>query len=216
MTPIAPPKVAGRVKDFCERVSPGQTPVYLPVTPTPGAKVVDCFPTVQRQIKAAGGDMVIGWQVWLQPGILIEAEFHAVWRAADGELHDITPKPSGIRQILFLPDPRKVYDERQVENIREPLSDAPEVVELIAAFKADFEFKNRGRLATFHGDLRDVLTPGELKELAVVDQRKLKAQVAFAYRFFPAVVPAISKGKLNRNAPCHCGSGRKYKQCHGR
>jgi preprotein translocase subunit SecA len=23
-------------------------------------------------------------------------------------------------------------------------------------------------------------------------------------------------GKVSRNAPCPCGSGRKYKQCHGR
>jgi preprotein translocase subunit SecA len=23
-------------------------------------------------------------------------------------------------------------------------------------------------------------------------------------------------GKVQRNAPCPCGSGRKYKQCHGR
>ncbi|RYD60108.1 MAG: preprotein translocase subunit SecA, partial [Sphingomonadales bacterium] len=27
--------------------------------------------------------------------------------------------------------------------------------------------------------------------------------------------PATWEGRVNRNAPCPCGSGRKYKQCHG-
>ena len=32
----------------------------------------------------------------------------------------------------------------------------------------------------------------------------------------PAVEPVRREGpKLGRNEPCHCGSGRKYKQCHG-
>ena len=26
--------------------------------------------------------------------------------------------------------------------------------------------------------------------------------------------PAASPGSLGRNDPCHCGSGKKYKQCH--
>jgi preprotein translocase subunit SecA len=27
--------------------------------------------------------------------------------------------------------------------------------------------------------------------------------------------PAEWEGKISRNAPCPCGSGRKYKHCHG-
>ena len=31
----------------------------------------------------------------------------------------------------------------------------------------------------------------------------------------PAEDPATWEGKVSRNAPCPCGSGRKYKHCHG-
>ena len=27
--------------------------------------------------------------------------------------------------------------------------------------------------------------------------------------------PIMSKKKMKRNEPCHCGSGKKYKHCHG-
>ena len=30
-----------------------------------------------------------------------------------------------------------------------------------------------------------------------------------------AEIPAISKKKMKRNEPCYCGSGKKYKHCHG-
>ena len=29
-------------------------------------------------------------------------------------------------------------------------------------------------------------------------------------------VPLMSKAKIGRNAPCPCGSGKKFKKCHGR
>jgi len=32
----------------------------------------------------------------------------------------------------------------------------------------------------------------------------------------PAMVPAPTGPKLGRNDPCFCGSGLKYKKCHGR
>jgi len=28
--------------------------------------------------------------------------------------------------------------------------------------------------------------------------------------------PIIKKQKISRNAPCTCGSGKKYKHCHGK
>ncbi len=29
-------------------------------------------------------------------------------------------------------------------------------------------------------------------------------------------IKPIKKGKIERNAPCPCGSGKKYKKCHGK
>ena len=31
-----------------------------------------------------------------------------------------------------------------------------------------------------------------------------------------AATPAAAGPKIGRNDPCHCGSGKKYKQCHGK
>ncbi|HEU5349689.1 MAG TPA: SEC-C metal-binding domain-containing protein, partial [Ktedonobacterales bacterium] len=28
--------------------------------------------------------------------------------------------------------------------------------------------------------------------------------------------PSVANGKIGRNDPCYCGSGKKYKMCHGR
>ena len=28
--------------------------------------------------------------------------------------------------------------------------------------------------------------------------------------------PVVAEKKIGRNDPCHCGSGKKYKQCHGK
>jgi preprotein translocase subunit SecA len=32
----------------------------------------------------------------------------------------------------------------------------------------------------------------------------------------PKKQPVVADKKINRNEPCPCGSGKKYKQCHGR
>lgn len=68
-------------------------------------------------------------------------------------MNDITPKPGGISQILFLHDPNRRYEQRQVNNIREPLLDALEVRELIAAADAQFEFMDRGERGREHGTI---------------------------------------------------------------
>lgn len=213
MTAIAPPKVAGRVKDFCERVSPGQTPVHLPITPPHWATRANCFPNVGKHVEEHGGALAIGWAIWVHPGIFIEAEFHGVWKDLAGQLHDLTPRAKGGHQILFLPDPGKTYDGQQVNNIREPLCDAPELPKLFAALKAEFEFMNRGRFANFHGDLNEIMTAEEKVELGAIRARKREAQLAYTARFEPQ---QFARTKLDRNGPCPCGSGRKYKQCHGR
>jgi len=33
--------------------------------------------------------------------------------------------------------------------------------------------------------------------------------------FQPALVPVVAASTVGRNDPCHCGSGKKFKKCHG-
>ena len=42
----------------------------------------------------------------------------------------------------------------------------------------------------------------------------MKADVKVNQR--PVSQPVISGNKVGRNDPCHCGSGKKFKKCHGK
>lgn len=151
MVPRAPRAITNAVRTFCKKVVAGSKPIYLDTRPVPGARIDDCFAVVERQVAQKGGERVLGWQIWQHAQIMIEAEFHAVWRDPSGVLRDITPKPGGISRILFLQDASRRYEQRQVNNIREALLDTHEVRELIAAANAQFEFMDRGERALEHG-----------------------------------------------------------------
>lgn len=109
MMTTTPPEISRPIKRLVERVVPGGSAIYLPVTPEPGAVVNECFPNVAAKIESAGGRMLCGWQLWEWPHVLVEAEFHAVWISPDGDLVEITPKPQHESKILFVPDPKLRY-----------------------------------------------------------------------------------------------------------
>jgi peptide deformylase len=54
--------------------------------------------------------------------------------------------------------------------------------------------------------------------VAVVCQHELDHlnSTLFIDRSVPKVVPVVKKEKVGPNEPCICGSGKKYKKCHGR
>ncbi len=174
------------------------------MTPKKGAIVNNCFPIIEKQVQDHGGSICYGWQIWEWPNIMIEAEFHAVWKDSDGGLHELTPKPLLIKNILFLPDPVRVYQGKQVNNVRRAISCADAVKDFINASDAEFEFMNRGKRANQHGELR--ITQKELIELEQIRQQK-----ADAYCRIIASLP-----QPGRNDPCLCGGGKKFKKCHGR
>ncbi len=121
--------------------------------PLANAPVNDCFSVVPRHVLQHGGEQVIGWAVWEWPRVYIEAEFHAVWRQNDGSLLDITPKAASIPRILFLPDIRRVYNGRQVDNIRKPLAHDPAIKRFCELATLMYREQNRGDLAEYHGPI---------------------------------------------------------------
>jgi len=185
------------VIEFCRSLSQ-EAPVYLEVRPDPVAVINECPSNVRRHIQSDGGDAITGWQIWEWVGLMIEAEFHQVWRSADGELRDVTPKVLPFPRILFVPDPRLTYDGRQINNIRRALTSDNRVREFIALADRIFAITNSGALAEFHG----LLPPDVARESMKLEIEKT--------RLFDAVM----RSEPGRNDLCRCGSGRKYKRCH--
>ncbi len=115
--------------------------------------------------------MQYGWTIWYLPGVLMEAEFHAVWLSSDGDYLDVSPHPIHLHpeRILFLPDPNTAYRGRQIDNVRIPLSKDPKVREFKRHNEEKFRLLNEGELADQHGpvtvpQLRPILR--RLAELA--------------------------------------------------
>lgn len=172
--------------------------VYLDVIPEPYAKVVECFPAVVEKIRRDGGSQQLGWQIW-KTSLLVEAEFHAVWKSPNGELRDITPKQLPIARILFLPDTRAGYIGAQVDNVRLNITGNRLVDDFIEISKAIFRIQNKGVRAFEY-------------EIRLTDQ---EAQLHHALLQMHSAIYAMAMQGLTRNDPCFCGSGKKYKRCHG-
>ena len=57
----------------------------------------------------------------------------------------------------------------------------------------------------------------DLRELdAIRAARAPAAEASTPVEALPSLEPAFGGGSTGRNDPCPCGSGRKFKKCHGR
>lgn len=120
------------------------SPVYVPSLPAQDAPYNECFPLVEEHVANYGGSVVFGWAIWERPKVLIEAEFHAIWRAHDDGLADISPRPFAIPRILFAEDKRRKYTGLSIDNIRKPLTNDKDVHRLIALAAERFRLMNEG------------------------------------------------------------------------
>lgn len=194
----APKEIFPYVREFCRTLNPENGPFFLKVTPEEAAKPLACTLNVEDKIQKEGGSAVYGWKIWEWYGLMIEAEFHTVWRSADGDLYDITPNEGGYEKVLFLPDESIRYEGKQINNVRRSLSGNSKVQSYIEAHEHLFEIYNRGdRAFQYKIELSDAETM-ELK----------KVQLAIA-----KLAIEILKSTPGRNELCGCGSGKKYKKC---
>jgi len=177
-------------------------PIIVDVKPEINSMELDCFPIVQNKVNSSGGRMILGWQIWKSTN-LIEAEFHAVWKSEENELIDITPKQiSGFNHTLFVIDERLEYDEKQIDNIRINITSNKLVDEFILICESIFIFENKGERAYQYGN--------ELK-LNEVESKKYKMLKTLKNIYLQMI-----RNKASRNSPCLCGSGKKFKHCHGK
>ena len=199
-----PPEITDEIMQLCRQLDPSQTPRYVPVRPQAGSMIDSCFFNLPEKVAADGGSIQHGWTIWERPSLLIEGEFHAVWVSPGGEFVDITPKRDSEKEILFLPDSKRVWTGELVDNVRMPLINNEITRRLIKSSKESFEIKKRhykgGPLVEFLAET------GPLPEFLAAPFKQ----------FVESYMPANPvRRKVGRNEPCPCGSGKKHKKCCG-
>jgi hypothetical protein len=122
--PATPPITKGILK-LARQIDATSTPDYVAVEPGEDCLPGQCFENVAATVKRTGGSVQHGWRLREQPAAYVEGEFYAVWRRLDGNLIDVTPRPDGVTEILFLPDTRLVWEGDPVEPRRMMLNEQP-------------------------------------------------------------------------------------------
>lgn len=219
-----PVEISEAIIKFCAQIDPTQTPAFIRPKPDPKAVLHECYANVRRKIKNHGGSMQLGWLIWETPGIMLEGMSHAVWRSPQDELVDVTPQMDGEAQLLFLPDSSATIQNEYgnvIASRRMPLVDDPVVHEFIRlSEEKDALFaKTQGTV------FKDKVQAIEIKKAHVLRKLALKYPGKVPdVRFVPSSSrKPVAKGvgedgrpkKVGRNDPCPCGSGKKYKKCHG-
>ncbi len=123
MNPTTPKEISEEIVIFCREIDPTYKPFFVPVKASEAVRFNFCMTDVPRYAKNNEGTVQFGWTIWEDPSLSLEAEFHATWVSPSGEIIDVTPKPDGERQILYLKDSARVYENVLVDNIRKPLID---------------------------------------------------------------------------------------------
>lgn len=195
--PHAPELTEDGVRALVERVVPGGSAVHVTITPARFAQVKGCFPAVQEKIRRDGGAMTVGWQIW-RTSFLLEAEYHAVWCALDGSLHDITPKGLPIDRILFVADPARTYDGAWQDNVRMNMSGNALGNDFIAIAEALFAVENRGERA-YQADIELSQKEAGARDFLLGQKHNVEIMIA--------------KG-LTEDSPCFCRSGATFRACH--
>lgn len=156
---------------------------------------------VKNKIERDGGSIQYGWVIWEWVNVLVEAEFHAVWRSPEGRLICVSPNDQNEDKILFLPDDSRVFDgTNRVDNLRMSLRQEEVVDEFIRVSQQLVKEQERLTGGQF-GLVSMPLTP-DLRKLAV-RHMELMEEIK---RLPPVPKP---------NADCPCGSSRRYRECCG-
>lgn len=185
-----PARITQVIIDFCASITSDSSPEYIDVCPAPWAALNECFNNVYRMVKQYGGSMISGWAVWQRGNMLLDAEAHAIWRAPDGKLIDITPHSYNEKRILFLFDSSVCYQGIIIPSHRQALTDSPLVAEFI-------------RLYSERDHIMQTATLGNVYVMPADLHNRINA------------LQLIFSQEVGRNDPCPCGSGLKYKKCCG-
>ena len=214
LLPFAPAPDSPAVEKLRKALNTAQSAIRVKVNTQGGAKVRDCYINVRDKIEREGyGKLLLGWAVWQHGNLFIEGEAHAVFDPGDGRpLVDCTPHklPDGqfCREILFIPNEGATYDFSTtdvVDNVRVPLVDDPRVAEALRLFS------ERVALLNSVPEIGVEMPPH-------ISRQVFNLQLRAGFLLAEAMAdkrPQQADAKIGRNDSCPCGSGKKYKKCHG-
>jgi len=187
--------------------------ILVPFESVPHTRERYCFNNVRDVIAEQGGEIVYGWLVWQHENIFVEAEHHSVWQKTTGEIVCVTPQTPPEKAITFIPDPSLTFDfdtELITNNIRVALVNDSRLKEVFKACEEQTEIRNEARRNFGLGPAVE-LSPSQALRYTGLEMKKsaLMSKVLLSGSRQPQVE------KVSRNEPCPCGSGKKYKKCHG-
>jgi len=176
-----------------ERIAAKENPILVDVDTKEFSLPDECFQNVGKQISLSGGEVLHGWSLW-KTSLVIEAEFHAIWKSPDGNLVDVSKAPPGVSQITFVPTADFFWNGKRVDNIRLNATGNRLVDDFIRVFEIRYESYSSPELVSYFG-------------LVVFPKAFLEVRQGIEHM--------VLQG-LSRSSPCFCQSGQIYKRCHGR
>jgi len=154
------------------------------------------FGNAARHVERFGGELLHGWAIWEVPQLMVEAEFHAVWRDPTGTLVDVNPRRPLETRITLTPAPAMRWPGNAIDNIRDALLDDSRVHAFIAQAQRRYE-------------LLKEYPPGLIQVDAATWAANFPNAAAIDKAFF---LLSITHRALTD--PCVCGGPARFGDCH--
>jgi SEC-C motif len=196
-----PSALTPQILAACKRLVPAATPLFVDRAPLPDALVNKCTFNVRRFLASHAGEMVLGWDVSVWDGVLLDCIGHAIVRCGES-LRCVTPSKYGEQRLLFLPDSSLTFDFED-ENARMPatqvsISSRSEVARLIDVQRAERTIRIKYPVSS---------APLMVEGNDAIQLQRLGSEKS---KLLLAVLLATS----DHNTRCPCGSGKKFRKCH--
>jgi hypothetical protein len=197
--------------------------VWVKVAVSDADRERDCYMNVRDRVQRYGGRMQLGWAVWQHSDIFIEAEPHAVYDPGDGRpwidcTPHITPDGGKMWEILFIPNDNGTYDfdtTNLPDNVRLALSDDQRVRRALELFSEKNALMNSVPGIDVYLPQDVARRVNQIQTQADMLLTEVMMQPRSRDYGLTLQAQAESNEKIGRNDPCPCGSGKKYKKCHG-
>lgn len=201
VTTRSPDKVTPAIEAGCARLVPRGTPIFVDRQPFAEARINKCTFNVRQFLADHPGEMVLGWEVCVWDGVLLDCIGHAIVKNHEG-LRCVTPSKYSDSRLLFLPDPGISFDfndpmaRMPVKQVQ--LSTRPEVLRLIDVDTAEHTIK-----------IKYPVSSGQMMVLGE-DAKALQQLAREKQRLSLKLILMTS----DNTTKCPCGSGKKFRKCH--